>query len=206
MERQRWLRPMQRFRQWLSAGTVQPMPRGLSSVLPADPPGMTKTPSMFTPMSPVPLPATLSVELVPQSCWCSNVRDHVHREQWDQLRRATYRSANYRCEICGGQGPEWPVECHEVWHYDDVAHVQTLQRLVALCPACHAVKHIGLAEIKGHAAEARAHLAHVNAWTEAETETYLARVWRVWEERSAYDWRLDLSWLEQWEIFVQPKR
>jgi len=98
------------------------------------------------------------------------------------------------------------VECHEIWHYDDTTHVQTLVRLIALCPACHAVKHIGLAKVNGSLAEARSHLAQVNSWTEAETEAYLAQVWMVWEERSRHDWRLNLSWLERWEIFVQPKR
>ena len=98
------------------------------------------------------------------------------------------------------------MECHEIWHYDDTTHVQTLVRLIALCPACHTVKHIGLAEVKGYVAEARSHLTHVNGWTEARTDAYLTQVWAVWKERSAHDWRLDLSWLEQWHIFVHPKR
>lgn len=38
-----------------------------------------------------------------------------------------------------------PVECHEVWDYDDDRKIQRLERRVALCPACHEVKHAGLA-------------------------------------------------------------
>ena len=34
----------------------------------------------------------LTVELVPQTCWFSNVRDHVSREDWDQMRSQVYES------------------------------------------------------------------------------------------------------------------
>src|SRR6266542_2374238 len=64
-----------------------------------------------------------------------------------------------------GRGPEHPVECHEVWRYDDRTHVQMLVRMIALCPACHQVKHLGFANVKGKGTQARAHLARVNGWT-----------------------------------------
>ena len=38
---------------------------------------------------------------------------------------------------------------HEVWDYDDARRVQRLVRLIALCPACHEVKHLGLAAKRG---------------------------------------------------------
>lgn len=50
-----------------------------------------------------PLPVKmLIVELVPSSCWFSNVRDHVPKATWDELRKSTYKQANYRCSLCGG--------------------------------------------------------------------------------------------------------
>jgi len=61
----------------------------------------------------------LTVELVPSSSWFSNVRSNVSKKTWDFLRKSTYKKANHRCEICGGRGDKWPVECHEVWDYDD---------------------------------------------------------------------------------------
>src|SRR5207302_1396445 len=79
----------------------------------------------------------LTVELVPSSCWYTNVRSHVPKTVWDRLRRQVAAEAGNRCEICGGRGRRWPVECHEVWEYDDDEKIQRLQRLVALCPACH---------------------------------------------------------------------
>jgi hypothetical protein len=151
-------------------------------------------------------PPRLTVELVPRPCWGSNVRSLVTPQAWNQLRRQTYRAAHDVCEICGGQGAEWPVECHEVWQYDDAVHVQTLVRLIALCPACHAVKHLGRTELYGDAAAAHGHLATVNGWTGEQTATYLAEVWAVWEARSRADWQLDVTWLAQVGITVRRPR
>ena len=103
----------------------------------------------------------LQVELVPSTCWFSNVRDHVSKTDWDTLRKATYQKAGHVCEICGGRGPKWPVECHEIWHYDDESLTQTLKGLIALCPSCHETKHIGLAGLRGRVEIAKVHLGLV---------------------------------------------
>jgi 5-methylcytosine-specific restriction endonuclease McrA len=157
-------------------------------------------------VSEIPENTKLTVELVPSTCWFSNVRDHVTKEQWDRLRRQTYQKANYVCEICGGRGPEWPVECHEIWKYDDDSHIQTLIGLIALCPSCHQVKHIGLAGLQGKGGVAKEHLAKVNEWTKQQTDKYLNAVWATWRERSQHHWKLDFTWLEQLGIHIEPKR
>ncbi|WP_373481190.1 HNH endonuclease [Geminocystis sp.] len=149
----------------------------------------------------------LSIELVPQTCWFSNVRDHVDGKIWDILRKDTYKKANYKCEICGGVGEKHPVECHEIWHYDDEKYIQKLIGLTALCPSCHQVKHIGLARVRGKEAEAKKHLAKVNNWSNLEVEKYLTTVWSQWQKRSQNNWKLDLSWLENnFNIKVAEKR
>jgi 5-methylcytosine-specific restriction endonuclease McrA len=140
-------------------------------------------------------PARLEVELVPEPCWWSNVRSVVDPPVWDRLRRQTYRQARYRCEICGGRGPQHPVEAHEVWAYDDLRHVQRLERLIALCPACHEVKHLGLAHVRGVETRALAHLARVNGWPPETVTLYTRRAFRVWELRSEHQWTLDLDGL-----------
>jgi len=101
-----WTRPVDVLCQWFCEKTRRTVHSVPPSAVSEDPPGRTSTSVLFTPVSPVPIPGKLSVELVPASCWCSNVRDHVRRAQWDQLRRETYRQAQYCCEICGGRGPE----------------------------------------------------------------------------------------------------
>lgn len=84
--------------------------------------------------------------------------------------------------------------------YDDINHVQTLTDLIALCPSCHQVKHIGLAGLRGNGEAAEAHLVKVNGWTLERKSQYLGHVWHVWEERSQHQWELDLTFLDQFNI------
>ena len=140
----------------------------------------------------------LTVELVPKSCWCSNVRDHATPAQWDTLRRATYKRYGDLCAVCKGRGPKWPVECHEVWRYSikEDCNLQKLRYLIALCPSCHEVKHIGRAQLMGNGLRAMKHLSRVNKWHMAKTEHYLSYCMDLWNARSDLEWKLDLGWVE----------
>lgn len=142
----------------------------------------------------------LTVELVPRTSWYRNVRSNVSPEQWERLKRIVFRRAGHACEICGGRGAKWPVECHEVFAYDDERRVQKLVRLLALCPACHEVKHIGLAGVRGRRREALTHLARVNHWSVADAELYVEACMEQWHRRSCHEWRLDLSLLKQYGV------
>ena len=142
----------------------------------------------------------LTVELVPQTCWYSNVRSELSSDDWDLVRRAVYRQAGNRCEVCGGRGPRHPVECHEVWVYDDQRHVQRLERMIALCPACHECKHMGHANVTGHGARARRHLAQVNGWSASQVERYVELAFAVWQRRSQHEWQLDISALDAYGV------
>lgn len=138
----------------------------------------------------------LEVKLVPKTSWYNNVRKQVSDEEWDLIRKAVYRRADYECEVCGGQGDEHPVECHEVWSYDDAAHVQTLERMIALCPACHEVKHFGYASSQGHQTRAMEHLAEVNDWSFQTAIQHVENAFDTWRKRSKHEWTVDTSILE----------
>lgn len=142
----------------------------------------------------------LSIELVPETCWMSNVRSCVSAADWDTLRRECYAKAEYVCEICGGRGPEHPVECHEVWSYTLKSKTQKLERLIALCPNCHEVKHIGLAQMNGRERIALAHLAIVNEWGMDELKSHYEDSFKEWQERNQIEWKLDISFLEKKSI------
>jgi len=142
----------------------------------------------------------LTIELVPQTCWFSNVRDQVSREDWDRIRKQVYRHSAQCCEVCGGRGSKHPVECHEVWEYDETTGVQRLVRMIALCPACHEVEHIGLAGLEGRGEIAAAHLAEVNGWTSQVTAVYIEQAFDVWIERSDRTWSLDVSALAAYGV------
>ena len=138
----------------------------------------------------------LTIELVPKSSWYANLRSELPKEEWNTLRRACYRKAGYVCEVCGGTGDRWPVECHEVWEYDDTHKNQKLVGLIALCPSCHQVKHIGLAKVRGRLEEATEHLSKVNGWDVEKCEQYIEDQFDVWRRRSEFSWELDLSFLQ----------
>jgi hypothetical protein len=135
----------------------------------------------------------LTVELVPSTCWYKNVRSQVPATVWDRVRRQVAADAGSRCEICGGRGRRWPVECHEVWSYDDATRVQRLERLIALCPACHQVKHAGFASTQGKLGAVVAQLVKVNGWGTGDAELYLEAVFETWAARSRHQWTLDIS-------------
>ena len=81
----------------------------------------------------------LNFELVPEECWRANLRSFLKSEDWDKIRRSAYAKAGGRCSICGARGR---LEAHEQWSYDDENAVQKLEGVIALCHACHEVKHI----------------------------------------------------------------
>lgn len=138
----------------------------------------------------------LTIELVPRTCFYSNVRSIVSQSDWDKLRKDCYSKAKYVCEICGGKGTSHPVECHEVWSYNDENDTQKLERLIALCPACHAVKHWGLSRIRGRENECIRHLIYVNNITLKEANRLVNNEFAIWKERSDKQWILDLSYLD----------
>ncbi len=139
----------------------------------------------------------LTIELVPRTAWFSNLRKELTKEWWDRLRRDTYQAAGYECEICGGKGPKWPVECHEKWAYNDQEKIQTLLGLIALCPSCHQVKHIGLANVHGKLEQATTHLIRINNIPCAQAVEYIQQAVQRWQHRSMFEWTLDVSWLER---------
>ena len=95
------------------------------------------------------------------------------------------------------------MECHEIWHYDDDRQCQTLTGLIALCPSCHEVKHMGFSELRGKKDEAVAHLALVNGWSLQGAFDYVDEAFDVWRARSRHAWQLDISWLETQGIKLQ---
>lgn len=152
-------------------------------------------PRMFRPRV---KPPFIVAEMVPQPNWFINLRSLLPTETWDELRRDCYQRAGNCCQVCGGKGPDWPVECNEQWQYvEDPATpglgIQKLMRLTALCPTCHTIKHLGKAQIDGRYEQAIDQLSYVNGWTLEQSEAHAQQAFFTWERRSAMDWHFDLS-------------
>ena len=97
---------------------------------------------------------------VPDSCWYSNLRAHLPTKVWDLIRKDAYAKTNGRCMICNR--PVKRLEAHEDWSYDEVNHIQKLERVVAICHSCHSVIHIGRTQLLGDEDKAIAHFCKVN--------------------------------------------
>ena len=135
----------------------------------------------------------LTIELVPSTSFYHNLRSMLSKEEWDILRRDSYKKANYKCEVCGERGLNHPVECHEAWEYDDRKHIQKLVKLISLCPKCHQVKHIGLSQIRGLENDCINHLIKVNKIKKEKVVKLISNAFKVWDERSKYEWEIDIS-------------
>ena len=60
-------------------------------------------------------------------------------------RQDTFTKGNdaaFRCEVSGGVGTEWPVECHELWRFDEGSQTLQLRGFMALHPEIHVAKHL----------------------------------------------------------------
>jgi hypothetical protein len=144
----------------------------------------------------------LTIELVPASSWGNNLRfeANLSKDQWDKLRKESYRNARYKCEICGGKGKKWPVECHEIWHYDDQNKTQTLKGLISLCPTCHKAKHIGRTlsvESIDIQIQVLTKISTVNKLNRKQTKEYIESAFSQWDQRSQHEWNLNLFWLKE---------
>ena len=84
----------------------------------------------------------LFVDLVPSSCWFTNVRSCVVAKDWERLRRMITARAGHACEVCGATpdpaAKTW-LEAHERWTFDPATRVQRLGRLICLCTPYHTV-------------------------------------------------------------------
>jgi len=138
----------------------------------------------------------LEIELVPKNNWYLNLRSELTKTKWDIVRRKVYNNAGYRCEVCGGRGDTWPVECHEKWEYDDENKIQKLTGLIALCPLCHKVKHIGLTKKNGEYDAVLEHFCKINKIDKEIAEKYITEQFNKWLNRSEYTYRLDLTYLD----------
>ena len=133
----------------------------------------------------------LKFELVPESCWCSNLRSALPKEVWDVIRKKAYARAGGKCMICGC--PTTRLEAHEQWRYDDERGVQSLENIIAVCRPCHEVIHIGRTQLVGNEKEASEHFMKVNNCSYADYRKALGEATAVHRERSRREWQLDVS-------------
>jgi len=84
--------------------------------------------------------------------------------------------------------------------------VQTLVALLSLCKACHRMFHPGRAEAHGQSDDVWERIAWANRWTGEQAAAYSRAVQKIWQQRSAISWDLDLRLVRNWELIVQKSK
>lgn len=138
----------------------------------------------------------LDFELVPDSCWYSNLRSILKPSMWDVVRRDAYARAEGRCMICNR--PVKRLEAHEKWEYDEKTCTQKLVDVVAICHSCHSVIHIGRTQLLGDEKKASDHFMKVNECSYSDYRKALGAANEKHRRlNSVAEWKLDLSWLKR---------
>lgn len=140
----------------------------------------------------------LYVDMIPRSCWFTNVRSCVDAVDWDRIRRMVYTRAKNKCELCAHRPDRKAgeyLEAHERWDYLESTGTQVLRRLIALCSPCHTATHFGLAQKRGLEAQARFQLESVNGWSAQDVALHIEGTVEVWYARDQRAWHLDITML-----------
>jgi hypothetical protein len=138
----------------------------------------------------------LNFELVPDGCWYSNLRSILSKEQWEFLKKYAKEKSGGKCSICGKKTKT--LHAHERWSYDIDKGIQKLEDVVAVCPDCHSVIHIGRTQLVGGEERAEKHFMSVNGCTYAEYRKALGEANELHRKRNEVsEWKLDLSYLKR---------
>lgn len=139
----------------------------------------------------------LEVELVPKTCWYSNLRNVFTQQEWKLVRNyiCDFRFTDNKCDICGQRA--YFLEAHEQWEYDMKKHIQRSVRIRPLCTNCHKVKHWGLAQLQGELDLVVNHFLTVNQCSEKVLTKHLQKAQQLFEKRNKItNWKLDMSYLK----------
>lgn len=142
----------------------------------------------------------LQVELVPGTCWGSDLSTLMSERSWQALRMRAAEDAVYVCRCCGSDGGEHPLATNERWAYDDELHVQRLVEMLTLCWKCRAVfRYQESAEHRWERA-CEAWLREVNGWDHATADHYVEQMCNICCSREHFEWALDLRALQSYDV------
>jgi hypothetical protein len=138
--------------------------------------------------------AVLIPDMLPVTTAEQNIRHLLGPEAWNRIRKHAYQAAGYRCEICGEKGK---LEAHEQFILHNETTVQELAKIMALCPLCHKVHHLGIARRLGMLNDVKAHMLEVNGWSNRQLDQAIQESYEIWAQRCDWPWVVDLQWLEK---------
>lgn len=138
----------------------------------------------------------LVAELVPRTVWNKSLYQMLPKDVWTNIRNGFIKENGRKCQICGETAGA--MNLHEVWRYDDVNHIQSLDGFTLLCTWCHHVKHIGLAGILADEGKLDydklvKHFCLVNDCSVEDFKNHVENAFDTWNKRSQYPWKQDFG-------------
>lgn len=139
----------------------------------------------------------MKIELVPDGCWHSNLRYILSPKEWNIVKAKARKIAGGKCSVCGKKTAF--LDTHERWSYDEKKGVQKLVGIIAVCPDCHSVIHIGRTAVAGDIERAENHYMKVNGATYAEYRAALKAANEEHKRRNEVpEWTTDVSYLKRY--------
>ncbi len=132
----------------------------------------------------------LTIETIPfRSRWAS-LANLLCADRWNEIRRAVYRRAGYRCDACGRQGRMY---AHELWHFNEEAGLQNLLGLRCLCQDCHRAAHILFVRDASEREGLLRNFADVNRMSVDEARAHLRAAERRQSEMDRKQWAVSFG-------------
>ena len=148
----------------------------------------------------------LTIELVPSTVWYLSIYQFYKKarqpQKWHEIKKGLFEKEGRFCWICREESAK--LEAHEIWSYDDIRHIQKLEGIHHLCHFCHKIKHIGLwlhtqdgermLKKEGFLKEdIIRHFCKVNGCSWEEFKRQEDEAFRVWKQRSRFQWKQDFG-------------
>ena len=147
----------------------------------------------------------LTMELVPEPLWHTNLRYMFDKKKWQQIRLSCLEKNGKECKIC--KYPAKILDCHEVWAYDDKKKIQKLADIIPLCKSCHLVKHPGFAMLLANEGKYNfdkliRHFLKINGngITEEDFMVYMQHQFEQQDERNQHKWTQDISFIYDYDV------
>ena len=139
----------------------------------------------------------LEIELVPDGCFKSNLRNILSKAQWDFIKNDAKKRSNGKCSICGKSYGR--LDAHEKWSYDVKLGVQKLEDVITVCADCHGAIHMNRSQLFSNAEKIENHYMKINGCTYSEMRADMGKANKLQQERNQVaEWKLDVTWLKRY--------
>ena len=146
-----------------------------------------------------------AADLIPKTTWGASLSNMLTDTSWQGIRHRYIDAVHGVCVACGTILN--PPNAHELWDFylpcDEIGNgdlgrqgIQRLSEVLILCPECHAMFHLGRAQIESFFDEAEARLMAVNGWDLPTCRRYESIIFERFKQHSFLKWTLDLSLLQ----------